>query len=169
MAEALSSIFSKKATDKLRSPDDLERCVQVANPSVWAVLIACIALLAGLLSWGIFGSVTTSVIATGTVADGTAVCFLSAEDVAKVQVGDTANFGGTQLEVSAIAEVPLSTEETREKLGSDYLAATLLSDGWGYQVAFKGDSSGLAQGVPQKVSITVERVAPISLILGGQD
>lgn len=169
MAEPLAAIFNKKASDKLRNPDDLERCVQVTNPSVWAVLTACAVLLAGLLAWGVFGAVTTSVTATGTVVDGRAMCFLSADDVAKVHVGDTTNFGGEQMTVSDIAAVPLSVDEVRGVLGSDYLAATLVSDDWGYQVIFDGDSLGFAQDVPQTVSITVERIAPISLVLKGRD
>ncbi len=169
MADASASIFNKKAADKLRNPDDLERCVQVTNPSVWAVLAACIALLAGLLAWGIFGSVTTSVTSTGAVIDGKAMCFLSAEDVAKVHVGDTANFGGEHLEVSDVAAVPLSINEAHDELGSDYLADTLVPNEWGYQVSFDGDSSDLTEEIPQTVSITVERIAPISLVLKGQE
>ena len=165
MPEAMSSIFNKKATDKLRNPDDLERCIQVTNPSVWAVLIACIALLVGLLSWGVFGSVTTRVVATGTVVDGQATCFLSADHVAKVHVGDNANFGGTLVSVSEIAAVPLSRNEAHNELGSDYLASALLPGDWAYQVDFSGDVSGLVPGIPQTVDITVEQIAPLSLIL----
>lgn len=65
MAQASPSIFNKRATERLRSPDDLEKYVQVTNPSVWVVLGACIALLAGLLAWGIFGTVSTNVSAQG--------------------------------------------------------------------------------------------------------
>lgn len=32
MAEAKRNLFTKKATDKLQSPDDLDKFVQVANP-----------------------------------------------------------------------------------------------------------------------------------------
>ena len=90
MPEASRSIFNERASDKLRSPDDLDKYVQVTNPSVWVILVACIALLAGLLAWGVFGSVTTNVSATGVIANGQATCFLSADNVAKVSVGDSA-------------------------------------------------------------------------------
>ena len=162
---AQPSIFNKTATEKLRNPDDLERCIRVTSPSVWVILAACIALVAGLLAWGFFGSVTTSVGATGAVVENQAVCFLSADDAAKVHTGDVASFGGKTLEVNEVSLVPLSVNEAHSKLESDYLAATLVNGDWAYYVTFKGDVSGLDQGVPLAVSITVERIAPISLVL----
>lgn len=167
MAQASRSIFNKRATEKLRSPDDLEKYVQVTNPSVWVVLAACVALLVGLLSWGIFGSVTTSVTSTGVVVDGQAMCFLPAEGAARVHVGDAASVGGTTMRLAELSTVPLSREEAKEVLESDYLVATLLGADWGYQVTFEGDASALPDGVPLAVSITTERIAPMSLILGG--
>ena len=166
MAENAPSIFNKKATEKLRSPDDLDKYVQVANPSVWVVLIACIALLVGLLAWGVFGSVTTSVSSTGVAINGKAMCFLAADDVAKVNVGDIANVNGQPMEVSQVATVPLSREEARSVLESDYLANVVVPDDWAYQVSFDGDTSNTENNVPLAVNITVERVAPIHLILG---
>lgn len=166
MAPATPSIFNQRAAEKLRSPDDLDRYVRVTNPSVWAILGACLALLAGLLAWGVFGSVTTSVVATGTCVDGQAMCFLSAEDVAHVNVGDVASVGGVQMRVGEVAAVPASRSEAGEGLGSDYLVSTLVAGDWAYQVTFEGDSATLAEGVPLSVNITTERVAPIDLVLG---
>ncbi|MBQ9020498.1 MAG: hypothetical protein IJ113_00585 [Eggerthellaceae bacterium] len=167
MPERVSSIFNQKATEKLRSPDDLDKYVRVTNPSVWVVLVACIAMLLALLAWGIFGAVTTSVSTTGTCVDGRAVCFLSAEDMAKVNVGDAALVGGKSMQVSALSAVPLSRDEASPVLKSDYLVSTLFQGDWAYQVDFEGESSELASSVPLSVNITTERVAPLSLILGG--
>ena len=167
MADASSSIFNRRAAEKLRSPDDLDKYVRVTSPSMWAVVAALVLLLAGLLAWGVFGSVTTSVSATGVAVDGEAMCFLAAEDAAKVHVGDVANVAGVQMQVAEVSAVPLSRGEASTTLKSDYLVDTLISGNWAYQVSFDGDESGLAQGVPLTVSITVERIAPISLVLGG--
>lgn len=68
MAQPERSIFNEKAASKLRSPDDLDKYVRVTNPSMWAILVACIALLAGLFSWAFFGSVSASVGATGVLS-----------------------------------------------------------------------------------------------------
>ena len=166
MADVGSSIFNRKATEKLRSPDDLDKYVRVTNPSVWVALAACIAFLVGLLIWGTLGAVTTSVSATGVCIKGQAVCFLSAEDAAKVHIGDAASVDGEHLKVASVSPVPLSREEANRSLQSDYLVSTLLKEDWAYQVVFEGDTSQLAQDVPLTVNITVERIAPINLILG---
>lgn len=167
MPQAPSSIFNQRASERLRSPDDLDKYVRVTNPSVWVVLAACMALLAGILAWGVFGSVSTNVTTMGVVMDGRAVCFLSTEDVARVHAGDAASVGGTQMQVDKVAAVPLSQDEAHELLSSDYLTTTLVGADWAYPVSFSGDVSGLAEGVPLPVAITTERVAPISLIMGG--
>ena len=167
MADVSSSIFNKKATEKLRSPDDLDKYVCVTNPSVWVVLFACIAMLAGLLAWGVFGAVTTSVSATGVVVNGKAMCFLEAEDAAKVHVRDAAVIGGESAVVSQVASVPVSREEAHGVLVNDYLVSSLVKGDWAYQVSFDGDVSELTEGIPLSVNITTERIAPISLIFGG--
>ncbi len=167
MADVASSIFNKKATEKLRSPDDLDKYVRVTNPSVWVVLLACVAILAGLLVWGVFGAVTTRVSATGVIVDGNAMCFLEAEDAAKVHVRDAAVIDGQSVVVSDVASVPVSREEAHKVLINDYLVSSLVKGDWAYQVSFDGDVSELTEGVPLSVGITTERIAPISLIFGG--
>lgn len=181
MAEAPKSIFNKRAAEKLRNPDDLDKYVRITNPSVWVTLAACVAMLAGLLAWGIFGAVTTSVKTTGAVIDTTAVaqanadigiegteaavCFLSAEDVAKVSVGDTAEVGGVKMTVTFVSSVPNSPDEWDKTLGSQYLVKALFDGDWAYPVVFDGDVSRLDKNVPVAINITTDRVAPISLIL----
>lgn len=166
MAGEGPSIFNKKATEKLRSPDDLDKYVRVTSPTVWAVLAACILLLAGLLCWGVFGTVSTSITTTGTVVDGRAICFLRADDLARVRKGDAALVGGEKMTVDEIGGIPLSRDEASELLQSDYLVESLVEEGWATMVTFDGDVSSLAEGVPQAVNITTERIAPITLIVG---
>ena len=167
MADDKSSIFTEKAQGKLRSPDDLNEYVRVTNPSVWVVLAACIVLLAGLLAWGLFGTVTTSVRATGAYVDGQTVCFLPADKASKVNAGDVANVGGALMEVESMSAVPLSRAEVREIVGGDYLADTLAEDDWVYAVRFISDGEpGFSEGVPLSVDITTEKIAPIELLFG---
>lgn len=155
--------------EKLRSPDDLEKYVRVTNPGAWMIVGACVTLLAGLLVWGVFGTVSTSVSATGAIIDGKPLCFLEAADITKIKEGDAASFGGARVKVANIAATPLSTSEARDELGSDYLVSSLIESDWGYQVTFSGDVSDLAQTVPLSVNITTERIAPLSLILENRE
>lgn len=166
MADEKSSIFNQHAAEKLRSPDDLDKYVRVTNPSVWVLLIACIALVLGLLAWGIFGTVSTSVNAMGVNSNGTTICFLDAKSATHVEVGDQASIDGQTMTVSDISTVPVSRDEARAMVANDYLASTLMTEDWAYVVTLEPDSSGtdLKSDVPLDVTITTERVAPISLI-----
>lgn len=166
MAQQAPSIFNKKATEKLRSPDDLDTYIRVTSPSVWAALAACLALLAGLLAWGVFGTVSTSVTSMGVVMDGQARCFLPADEVARLHQGDVALVGGTKMTVAQIERLPLSRAEVSDMLQSDYLVETLVTGNWATQVTFEGDVSTLDEDVPLTVNITTERVAPLKLVLG---
>ena len=167
MAEATNSIFTEKAAAKLRSPDDLDNYVRVTNPSVWVVLAACAALMIGLFAWAVFGTAETNVSATGTYVNGETVCFLSADRASIVKVGDNANVDGELMKVASVSPTPVSIIEARDIVGSDYLVNTLIGDEWSYIVRFEGKGSpGFAEGIPLPVSITIERIAPISLIFG---
>ena len=53
--------FNQKALEKMRKADDLEEALHVSNPGVILTLLACAALLAGVFSWGLFGSVHTDI------------------------------------------------------------------------------------------------------------
>ena len=166
MADAGSSIFNKNASEKLRSPDDLDKFVRVANPDVWMVLLACLAVLIGLLAWGVFGTTVTSVTCIGTRVDDQVVCFLPPEKAKEVSMDDTAVVEGRDMKVVSISAIPESREEARQLVGSDYLVETLFDGNWAYTVQLSGDISDFATGIPLNVSIAVERMAPISLILG---
>lgn len=166
MAEMESSIFNRKATEKLKSPDDLDKYVRVTNPSVWVVLAACIAFLIGLLAWGTFGTVSTNVTAPATCVNGKAMCFLPTDDGSKVHVGDTVTIEGDQFTVASISNVPISHEEASDILESDYLVSAVLKNDWAYLVTLEGDTSDLPDGVPLTSGITIARTAPITLLFG---
>lgn len=180
MSERRANVFSERATQKLRSADDLDAYVRVTNPSVWVALIAILSLLAGLVIWGVFGSVVTSVSATGTVVEAAkipgsakvqatdpkvAVCFLSADDVVNVDSSDMADVGGELMRVADISPIPTSPDELDEALGSVYLADALFKDGWAYAVVLDGDASRFEESIPLYVNITTQRIPPITLIL----
>ena len=160
-------MFTEKASKKLRSPDDLDEYVRVTNPSVWVVLAACATLMIGLFAWGLFGTAETNVSGVGTYARDGAVCFLPAEKASKVHVGDLANVDGALSKVESISAVPLSRVEARTIVGSDYLTNTLVESDWTYLVRFACDEDrAFEEGVPLPVTITVERIAPLTVIFG---
>lgn len=166
MAEAGRSIFNRKASEKLRSPDDLDRYVRVTNPSVWILLGACIALLAGLFSWAVFGTLATTVETTGFVSGNEVVCFLSASDAAKVSLGNPATVAGETLYVTSVEA--RSDTNTDEVLTSALMLDAAGSQNWSYIAHLGGDRVDFDKSLPLSVSITTESIAPISLIFGGK-
>ncbi len=54
---AMSDLFRKKSMDRISSPEELNDYIKVTSPSVWMVLLAIVVILAGVLVWGVIGSV----------------------------------------------------------------------------------------------------------------
>lgn len=64
-----SSVFRREALEKISSPEQLTDYLHVTNPGIWAVLVAVILLLVGLLAWSYVGTLETTVGARATVED----------------------------------------------------------------------------------------------------
>lgn len=143
----------------------LEKSVRVTPPSAWVALAAFVALLAGLLIWAVFGTIATTVSTKGAVINGQALCFLAEKDIVKMHVGDQADVNGVTLKVSSISALPVSRAEAGRIAPGDYLVDTLMPEDWAYRIDFEGDTSNLPEGVPISMEITVERLAPIRLLL----
>lgn len=110
-------IYREKSLQKVKSPDNLNEYIQVANPSVWLILATIIILLIGFCSWAVFGSVKTVVKADVRCEDGTVTCYVTENDIQKVHIGTTVQFGdytGTITEITMrdgnICACPLAVE-----------------------------------------------------------
>lgn len=84
-------IFGKKNLERMNSPENLNDYIRAANPSVWLVLIALIAMLAGLCVWGIFGRIETTVKTEAAAKDGIVTCSVVNEEInasMPIRIGD---------------------------------------------------------------------------------
>lgn len=100
------SVFREKSMEKVKSPDNLNEYIRVANPGVWVLLAAVIALLIGMCIWGIFGQLRTEIRMDARIENGIVTCFLPEEEAAAVQPGMPASvegISGTVTEVSVRA------------------------------------------------------------------
>lgn len=166
MADANRSVFNRRATEKLRSPDDLERYVRLTNPSIWVILAACVLLLAGLVVWGIFGAVTTTVSTACVRVDDSLVCFLNVEDATEVNVGDTASVNSMLSSVTYKSEEPISRAEAQDQIPSDFLKDTLVKDDWVFMVLLDATTvKDVDEGTVLTTTITVESKAPLALVI----
>ena len=98
MAEDL---FRKKSMDKIKSPEQLNDYVRVANPGVWLILCAVIVILVGFCVWGIFGQIKTTVPAQITVDGGRIVCAVDG-DIDRIEAGMTVETGDARGVVKSV-------------------------------------------------------------------
>ena len=76
-----STLFRKKAIDRITSPEDLTDYLKVTNPGIWVILLAVIVLLAGIFVWSCVGTLETSAKATVIVKDHTALIVMTDSNV----------------------------------------------------------------------------------------
>lgn len=89
-------IFREKSLNKVKSPENLDDYIRVANPGVWLLLICMILLLAGACVWGIFGHIDSTVPTVVHVENSKVSCRIAPEDVSSVRVGLVVEFAGTE-------------------------------------------------------------------------
>ena len=134
-------IFRKKSLDKVKSPESLDDYIRVSNPGVWLLLISVIVLLIGAVVWGIFGHIDSTVPASVRIENGTAVCYVSEENMTSVKVGQTVKLEGYETVIESVGN---KTDD-------------------GY-VCTLSNISGLADGFYEG-NIIVESYKPLSFIL----
>lgn len=167
MAEAKNtSFFRKEAMERIASPDDLDASLRITSPLVWVIVVGIVALLAGLLAWGFFGSVNTTIEETAVKVDGVVRCYVKPDDVSRVDVGDEAYVNGKKATVASVANTPSSKDEVRTTLKNDYLADALHDGAWSYEVRLEGNLGSIKEAMPVTAQITIESVQPISLAFG---
>ena len=99
-----NEIFRKKSIDKVKSPESLDDYIRVSNPGVWLLLISIIVLLAGACVWGIFGHIDSTVPASVRIENGTAVCYVTEENITSVKVGQTVQLENCEAVIESIGK-----------------------------------------------------------------
>ena len=59
MAENETTVFRKKALERISSPEQLTDYLCVTNPGIWVILAAVLLLLAGVFAWSTVGTLET--------------------------------------------------------------------------------------------------------------
>ena len=67
-----TTLFRKKAMERISSPEQLTEYLRVTNPGIWVILVAVILLLAGVFAWSTVGTLETKAEVKVIVADHTA-------------------------------------------------------------------------------------------------
>lgn len=85
--EEKSSIFREKSLEKVNSPEQLDSYLKVTSPSVWLVLIAVTIFLIGVIVWGIYGKLETTITSGAYVENKIVYCYFSEKDNDRVKKG----------------------------------------------------------------------------------
>jgi multidrug efflux pump subunit AcrA (membrane-fusion protein) len=87
------TVYRKAALDKLSSPEELDRLMQITGPGSWLLLAALGGVLLMVIGWGVFGQITTTLDRSGLLTLSNPIVFVAAPQNGQVseitvQAGD---------------------------------------------------------------------------------
>ena len=83
----MGNIYRKASLDRLSSPEQLDKMIRIASPSLWLAVTGAILIIVSVLVWAIFGSLPENVSISGFYMSDTGV------------KGAYASYGGTVTEI----------------------------------------------------------------------
>ncbi len=147
-------IFRKTSLDNISSPDQLNDYIKVSNPRIWMVLAALFILLASVIVWGFACSLPTTIRCDGVMRNGEAVCYVSMEESAQLNLGQRvfAAVGSETLsgQVTSVAAIPLSADEIAAELQSDYLVQKLAGTDYAVKVTIALNHDEWTDNTPRR-------------------
>lgn len=109
-----TSIFRKNSLAQIQSPEELNTYIQVTSANVWIVLSGIILLLVGVIIWGIFGKITTTVKIPVEVSQNQGVFYISPQNAERVETGMAVTVEGKKAAVKELSASPLQLDETTD-------------------------------------------------------
>lgn len=98
-----SSVYRKTSMERIQSPEQLNDYLRVTNPSVWVVLTAVVLILLGMLVWGAFAYIDSSVTGSAVVEKGVMTVYFEDETMAKnVKAGMNVAVGSTSSPILSV-------------------------------------------------------------------
>ena len=169
---APQSIFRPAALSHMTSADQLDRYIEITNPSGWVVLIAAAIYLVALFIWSNATVIPVNETFTGVLEGDTITCWVNMDAFDMIQRGGTvARVQNIQLgDVDQLDEMPLSEYELKKEYG-DYLTDNMRTFEWNYLISLKASPEllkllGNSQTRLIPVDFTMSTTNPIALVLG---
>ena len=151
-------IFREKSIEQLSTPDQLTGYLRVTGPGVWVVLIGIIILMAGILVWGVFGRIISTVNVPAIVTNGEVKYYVLSQDIAQTSGEDAIQIGDVEptSDVGSAQSVTLSASDDPMLFLSGYLSP-------GKKATVLTSRTDLKDGF-YTAEITTESLQPISLL-----
>ena len=178
-----NEVFRRSTLNRVTNSDELDHYIKVTNPSAWAITLAALLLICGIIVWAVVAIVPVTVETTGITAPGndpskvTVLCWVDKTTADRInESGMKASVDGIEATNAVISETPMSFFEVIRFLGIDYYADKIKLDNWNYLVTIELDSApshtdfaidtsaGKEYLVP--VSIVTSETRPINIVLG---
>lgn len=101
MAEAEKKKIDIKK-EEIRSPEQLNDYLRVANPGVWAVFAVVFLIIAAFIAWSFAGTIETVADAKAVISDGSAELILLSSESGSVEKGMTVRIEGEEFSISDV-------------------------------------------------------------------
>ena len=156
-----NDLFRKKNMDRVSSPEQLNDRIRVTGFGVWLLLSGILLVLAGIVVWGIFGRLDTTLPVSAITQQGQTVCYVKEQSISQIQVGMAVDAESGTTTVASIAVVPVQVDDQFP----EYLCHVgALSRGeWVYEVTLQ-DALG-EEGSIFAAQIVTESIAPLTFVV----
>jgi hypothetical protein len=156
-----NDLFRKKNMDRVSSPEQLNDRIRVTGFGVWLLLSGILLVLAGIVVWGIFGRLDTTLPVSAITQQGQTVCYVKEQSISQIQVGMAVDAESGSTTVASIAVVPVQVDDQFP----EYLCHVgALSRGeWVYEVTLQ-DALG-EDGSIFAAQIVTESIAPLTFVV----
>ena len=156
-----SNLFRKKSIDRVSSPEQLNDRIRVTDSGIWLLLGGIVLILAGILVWGIFGRLNTTLPTGAVTENGGTVCYVKEADLTKISIGMTVTAESGESTVESISLQPIQVDDALP----EYLrhVGGLSKGEWVYAVTLTepiGDNGTIFQA-----DIVTESIAPIKFVV----
>lgn len=176
-------VFRRSTMNRVTSSDELDHYIKVTNPSAWAVTLAALLLICGIITWSVIAIVPVTVETIGVTVPNddpnkvTVLCWVDETTADRInESGMKASVDGIEAEDAMLGETPMSFFEVVSFLDIDYFAEKVQLENWNYLVSIELDTdpthtdyaveTSMGEGHLVPVSIVVSETRPINIVLG---
>ena len=111
------SVFRKKSIARISSPEQLNDYICVSSPSVWLILLSVAVLLAGVIIWGVFGTMNSYLDVCAVSENGVTTCYIKEDDAARVTADMPVSVEGESCALAALDGKAVKAETVLDEYG----------------------------------------------------